>query len=100
MASHMPLALAGLLIVVGAQPVAQRLRAGDLDVLEDRHSGRLESGAELLELDLQDLTAYRTAMTAALVYEVAVFALALLLVPLLPKTRVVDPDAVAVGSRR
>lgn len=34
-----------------------------------------------------DPNAFRTAMTAALVYEVAVFALALLLVPALPRTR-------------
>ncbi len=34
-----------------------------------------------------DPTAFRTAMTAALIYEIAVFAIALLLVPALPKTR-------------
>lgn len=41
-----------------------------------------------------DPTAFRTAMTAALVYEVVVFAVALLLVPALPKARYRD----VVGS--
>jgi EmrB/QacA subfamily drug resistance transporter len=46
-----------------------------------------------------DPTAFRSAMTAALVYEVAVFTLALLLEPALPRTRAAErPDtASAVG---
>ncbi len=41
----------------------------------------------LTRTDSADPTAFRTAMTAALVYEVVVFALALVMVPALPKTR-------------
>ncbi len=48
---------------------------------------RLVFTSTLTRAGTTDPTAFRSAMTAALVYEVAVFAVALLLVPALPRTR-------------